>query len=69
MVQIFLLLLTLCNLSDKSCETLSSVLCSQSSSLRELDLNNNNVKDSGVKALSAGVKDQHWKLETLRLVR
>ncbi|XP_019211776.1 NACHT, LRR and PYD domains-containing protein 3-like [Oreochromis niloticus] len=60
-------LLSGCNLSDRSCEALSSVLSSQSSRLTELDLGNNNLQDSGVKLLSAGMKSQHYKLETLRL--
>uniref|UniRef100_A0A3Q3XDY1 NACHT domain-containing protein n=1 Tax=Mola mola TaxID=94237 RepID=A0A3Q3XDY1_MOLML len=50
-----------------SCEALSSVLSSQSSSLTELDLSNNHMQDSRVERLCAGLKSPHCKLERLRL--
>ncbi|XP_057188246.1 NACHT, LRR and PYD domains-containing protein 12-like isoform X2 [Triplophysa rosa] len=56
-----------CQLTEKSCERLGSALGSKSSNLRELNLNGNNIGDSGVNLLSAGLKSPHCKLETLRL--
>ncbi|XP_055369645.1 uncharacterized protein LOC114867397 [Betta splendens] len=60
-------LLRSCNLSERSCEALASVLCLQSSSLTQLDLNHNSLQDSGVKILSAGLKTC-CSLQTLRLI-
>ncbi|XP_048853354.1 NLR family CARD domain-containing protein 3-like isoform X4 [Brienomyrus brachyistius] len=60
-------LLNSCDLIDKHCEVLSSALRSNSSPLRELDLSDNNLKDSGVKLLSAALEDLHCILEILRL--
>ncbi|KAF1380134.1 hypothetical protein PFLUV_G00183350 [Perca fluviatilis] len=56
-----------CELSERSCEALACILTSKSSSLRELDLSNNGLQDSGVKLLFGGLRSPHCRLETLRL--
>uniref|UniRef100_A0A3B3XFS7 B30.2/SPRY domain-containing protein n=1 Tax=Poecilia mexicana TaxID=48701 RepID=A0A3B3XFS7_9TELE len=60
-------LLSGCNLSERSCEALSSLLSSTTSSLRDLDLSNNDLKDSGVKLLCSGLMSPDCELEILRL--
>ncbi|KAM9346069.1 NACHT, LRR and PYD domains-containing protein 3-like [Symphorus nematophorus] len=60
-------LLSGCNVSERSCEALASLLSSPSSSLRELDLSNNNPLNLGVKLLYAGMESPNCRLETLRL--
>uniref|UniRef100_A0A8B9KNJ4 SPRY-associated domain-containing protein n=1 Tax=Astyanax mexicanus TaxID=7994 RepID=A0A8B9KNJ4_ASTMX len=56
-----------CNLGIKTCEPLGSVLKLKNSTLKELDLSNNDLNDLGVKLLSAGLKNSHCKLQILSL--
>uniref|UniRef100_A0A9J8DIE7 B30.2/SPRY domain-containing protein n=1 Tax=Cyprinus carpio carpio TaxID=630221 RepID=A0A9J8DIE7_CYPCA len=60
-------LLAGCNLSRHSCEIVVSALQSLNSPLRELDLSNNDLQDTGVKMLSDALKSTNCKLEILRL--
>lgn len=58
-----------CRLSQESCDFLASTLNSNSSCLRELDLSNNdNLKDSVLKQLSAFLDCQECRLQILRSV-
>ncbi|XP_029939725.1 NLR family CARD domain-containing protein 3-like [Salarias fasciatus] len=59
--------LSCCGLSKRNCGALSSLLSSQSSSLTDLDLSNNDLQDSGVKMLSFELESPHCKLEALSL--
>ncbi|XP_076875831.1 NACHT, LRR and PYD domains-containing protein 3-like isoform X2 [Brachyhypopomus gauderio] len=61
-----ILRLSLCGLTEESCKSLTSVLQTENS-LKELEINNNNLKDSGVEQLCSGLKSSNSKLEILRL--
>ncbi|XP_016116040.1 NACHT, LRR and PYD domains-containing protein 3-like, partial [Sinocyclocheilus grahami] len=59
-------LLNDCDLTDKSCPALATVLGSDTN-LKELNMNSNNLQDSGVKLLCTGLENINCKLEILRL--
>uniref|UniRef100_A0A8C9ZYN1 NACHT domain-containing protein n=1 Tax=Sander lucioperca TaxID=283035 RepID=A0A8C9ZYN1_SANLU len=68
-IQTFIIcdLLNGCYLSETDCEVVSSALKPNPSHLRELDVSDNKLKDSGVECLCAGLQSSNCRLETLSL--
>uniref|UniRef100_A0A8C7IDF3 NACHT domain-containing protein n=1 Tax=Oncorhynchus kisutch TaxID=8019 RepID=A0A8C7IDF3_ONCKI len=60
------LVLGQCGLTEGCCSDLASVLSSPNSQLKQLELRDNDLQDSGVTLLSAGLEDPDCKLHTLR---
>uniref|UniRef100_A0A8K9WZM1 B30.2/SPRY domain-containing protein n=1 Tax=Oncorhynchus mykiss TaxID=8022 RepID=A0A8K9WZM1_ONCMY len=59
--------LSCCQVTEEGCASLVSVLRSNPSHLRELDLSYNHPGDSGVRLLSAWLEDPHCRLEKLNV--
>lgn len=53
-------------MSEISCASLASALKSNPSHLRELDLSENHMQESGTKLLTDLVENPNYRLETLR---
>ncbi|XP_056623809.1 NACHT, LRR and PYD domains-containing protein 3-like [Triplophysa dalaica] len=60
-------LLSGCNLNVESCKIISSALQSSECPLRELDVSNNDLQDSGVKLIYDALKKTNCHLQILRL--
>ncbi|XP_042626758.1 NACHT, LRR and PYD domains-containing protein 12-like isoform X3 [Cyprinus carpio] len=56
-----------CGVTDECCVALASVLTSNPSQLRELNVSGNKLGNSGVKMFSSGLENPHCKLEKLWL--
>ncbi|CAI5638906.1 unnamed protein product [Oreochromis niloticus] len=56
-----------CLITEEGCTSLASALSFNPSHLRELDLSYNHPGASGIKLLSTGLEDPHWRLDTLRV--
>uniref|UniRef100_A0A3P8YQY5 B30.2/SPRY domain-containing protein n=1 Tax=Esox lucius TaxID=8010 RepID=A0A3P8YQY5_ESOLU len=56
-----------CLVTKEGCASLVSDLKSNPSHLKELDLSYNHPGDLGVRLLSAGLEDPHWRLEKLNM--
>ncbi|XP_063049270.1 NACHT, LRR and PYD domains-containing protein 3-like [Engraulis encrasicolus] len=57
-----------CGFTEQSCTEVASVLCKESSQLRELNLGGNPIGDEGVQRLTSGLKSPNCALETLGVI-
>ncbi|XP_056613632.1 NLR family CARD domain-containing protein 3-like [Triplophysa dalaica] len=62
-----ILKLMYCGVADEGCAALASVMKSNTTDLKELYLDKNELGDSGVELLSAALENPHCKLELLKL--
>ena len=60
--------MSFCSLTEISCASLASALTSNPSHMRELELTNNKLQDSGVKHLCDFLEAPHSRLEILKSV-
>lgn len=65
-LSLFFFRLSVRSLSEKSCLALSPVLSCPTTCLREVDLSNNDLKDSKLELLLTGLKTSLCPLEVLR---
>uniref|UniRef100_A0A6Q2WS46 B30.2/SPRY domain-containing protein n=2 Tax=Esox lucius TaxID=8010 RepID=A0A6Q2WS46_ESOLU len=56
-----------CLVTEEGCASLASALRLNPSNLKELDLSYNHPGNVGVRLLSAGLEDPHWRLENLSM--
>ncbi|KAJ8001334.1 hypothetical protein DPEC_G00168460 [Dallia pectoralis] len=61
------LILGNCHLTEVCCRYLASALRTLNSQMKQLELKDNDLKESGVRLLSTGLKDPNCKLQTLGL--
>lgn len=55
-----------CGVTDEGCAALASIMISNTTDLKELYLDKNELGDSGVKLLSAALENPHCKLKSLK---
>ncbi|KAM9524737.1 uncharacterized protein ACWYII_043713 [Salvelinus alpinus] len=59
--------LEMCRLTEEACEGLASVIRSNQTKLEDLNVSDNNLRDSGAELIFNGLMAPHCKLQTLRI--